>query len=611
MQALTILFLSGVLAFPGSTARPSNEGTTYDYIIVGGGTTGLVVANRLSEDLTKTVLVIENGGLDNGTMSSIPGNSGGLNTAAMYDIYSASVPNLGNRTFLVTVGNVVGGGSYVNGMQFDRGANADYDAWAELGNEGWGWEGLQPYFAKSNHFDPPSAETTKEFGITYDETAYGHGPLKVSIPDYQFPDMKYIFHSWDNVSIPHPKEGFVDPVGVYFTPNTINKATAMRSTSRSAYYDPIVSRKNLKLLINTHVDEIIFESNKNGTLTATGVKFTKNGSSNQTQAFARKEVVLAAGGVFTPHLLMNSGVGPKDVLMAAGVIVKKNLPAVGSNFQDHVANYMNFDLRDLSPESIPGLSSNTTFNQTSYEEFLAYKTGPYSAGKANALVFMALKHFDSTFDKTVSKIRSQNAAEFLPKRYAQDKQLLAGFIKQRKIIAKQFSGTAAAVGEIVIQPWGFSGIANNKPLSRGTITLNNTHPREYPIVQWNTFQNPIDADVMIALTRYNRKHWASGSLARYQPIELSPGPQYQSNAEIIYGSIESGSLQPSFAHPSGGCSMMPEELGGYVSDELLVYGIGQLSIVDASIIPLIPAAHLQATMYAIAEKAADIIKRRA
>jgi choline dehydrogenase-like flavoprotein len=100
-------------------------------------------------------LVIENGALNNGTTSSIPGNSGGLNLNAMYDIYSASVPNLGNQTFFVTVGNVVGGGSYVNRMQFDRGADADYDAWAELGNEGWGWSDLRPYFMKSNHFDGP------------------------------------------------------------------------------------------------------------------------------------------------------------------------------------------------------------------------------------------------------------------------------------------------------------------------------------------------------------------------------------------------------------------------------------------------------------------------
>ncbi|KAH5039826.1 hypothetical protein HBI74_023240 [Parastagonospora nodorum] len=583
---------------------------TYDYVIVGGGTTGLVVANRLTEDASKTVLVIENGILDNGTTSSIPGNSGGLNLAAMYDIYGAPVPNLGNQTFRVTVGNVVGGGSYVNGMQFDRGADADYDAWAELGNEGWGWSDLEPYFKKSNDFDAPSQETIKQFGITYEDDAYGNGPLKVSIPDYQYPDMKTIFHSWDDVNIPHPKEGFNEPVGAYWSPNSINKKTSTRSTSRSAYYDPIVSRRNLKLLTNTHVDEITFEKYRVGALVATVVKYTPRQTNKQTEVFAAKEVILAAGGVFTPHLLMYSGIGPKDVLVDAGIVVKKDHPAVGSNFQDHVPNYMNFELQGLNPENPGALNTNSTFNQTSYDQYLKDRSGPYSVGKAQGLVFIALQHFDSAFKQTVSKIRSQIASNFLPPRYSSNMNLLAGYEKQREILAHQFSEADAAVGELAIHADGFSGIANNKPLSRGTITLNNTHPEAFPIVQWNTFQNPIDADVMIALTKYNRRHWAK-ELAMYKPVETAPGPQYQTDEQIIQGGIEQGTLRPSFAHPSGGCSMMPESLGGCVSNELLVYGVQKLSVVDASIIPMIPAAHLQATMYAIAEKAADIIKKRA
>ncbi|TLD37813.1 alcohol oxidase [Venturia nashicola] len=586
--------------------------STYDYVVVGGGLTGLVVANRLSEDSTKTVLVIENGILNNGTTSSTPGNSGGLNLAAMYDIYSAPVPYLGNQTFLVTVGNVVGGGSYVNGMQFDRGADADYDAWAQLGNKGWGWPGLKPYFTKSNSFDAPSSVTVKKFGISYKKDAYGNGPLKVSIPDYQFPDMKTIYHSWDHVNIPHPKEGFNEPVGVYWSPNSINKKTATRSTSRSAYYDPIVSRQNLKLLTNTHVDEITFEKTAAGGLAANGVRYTSRDTKQQTQVFAAKEVILAAGGVFTPHLLMYSGIGPRDVLEAANITVKKELNAVGSNFQDHIANYMNFELRNLDPENQGALNTNTTFSKAANDQYAKSRTGPMSVGKAQGLVFLALQHFDKAFQTTVNKIRSQIPTNFLPARYSKDSKLLAGYLKQREILANHFSETNTAVGEIVIHPWGFSAIANNRPLSRGTITLNTTHPAAYPIVQWNTFQNPVDADIMVALTRYNRAHWANSSaLAKYKPIETATGAQYQTDEEIIRGGIEQGTLQPTFAHPSGGCSMMPEELGGCVSDQLLVYGIERLSVVDASIIPLIPACHLQATMYAVGEKAAGLVKGRA
>lgn len=174
--------------------------------------------------------MIQIGLFNNGTLSTLPGNSGGLNLAAMYDMYRAPLPDLGNQTLLVTVGNVVGGGSYVNGMQFDRGANADYDAWAQLGNKAWGWKGLKPYFRKSNRFDGPSKKTAREFGISYDTGAYGNGPLSVSNPNYQFPDMKTIYQSWNDVDIPYPRKGFVDPVGAYWTPNSIEKATATRST---------------------------------------------------------------------------------------------------------------------------------------------------------------------------------------------------------------------------------------------------------------------------------------------------------------------------------------------------------------------------------------------
>ncbi|EUC45545.1 GMC oxidoreductase [Bipolaris oryzae ATCC 44560] len=568
------------------------NGTTYDYVIVGGGTTGLVVANRLSEDQNKTVLVIENGALSNSTLSSIPGNSGGLNLAAMYDIYSAPVPALGNQTFLVTVGNVVGGGSFVNGMQFDRGAEADYDAWTEPGNKGWDWKGLKPYFMKSNHFDAPSNVT-----IEYDAKAYGSGPLKVSILDDQFSDMKI--------------EGFSEPVGHYWSPNSIDKATAARSTARTAYYDPIVSRKNLKLLTETHVDEITFSKDRAGVLRATGVKYTPKRTNEHAQVFASKEVILAAGGIFTPHLLMSSGIGPKDVLEAAGVTIKKDLPAVGSNFQDRIANYMNFDLQKLDPENKGALTTNATFNQTAYDSYSKSRTGPYSTGKSNGLMLLALQHFCPSFNTTLSKLHSQIPTHFLLSRYSTNPALLAGFAAQRAILATQFSLTTAAVGEIVIQPGSLSGIANNKPLSRGTITLSTTHPAAYPIVQWNTFQNLIDADIIVALTRYNRAHWASSpALSRYNPVETAPGPEYQTDEEIIAGSVRSESLQPSFAHPIGGCSMMPEELGGCVSDELRVYGVEGLSVVDASMIPMIPAAHLQATMYAVAEKAADLIKGR-
>jgi hypothetical protein len=277
-----------------------------------------------------------------------------------------------------------------------------------------------------------------------------------------------------------------------------------------------------------------------------------------------------------------------------------------------VPSFMNFDLhQNLDPENLGAFSRNATFNQTFYDQYLEHHSGPYAAGKTHGLVLIALQHFHSGFKQVVNAVRSQVVVNFLPTHYANNTRLLAGYKKQREILIRQYSEADAAVGEIVIAPWGLSCIAHHKPLSRGTITLNKTHPEAYPVVQWNTFQNPVDADVMAALTRYNRKHWARRELAVYRPVETAPGPQCQTNEEIIQCSIRQGTLQPTSAHPSGSCSMLPEDLGGCVSDDLLVYGVKQLSVVDASIMPMILAAHLQATVYAVAEKAADLIKKRA
>ncbi|KAF2474899.1 alcohol oxidase [Lindgomyces ingoldianus] len=602
----------------GTISGPVSQGTgfaaaieqTYDYVIVGGGLTGLVVANRLSEDKTKSVIVVENGYIDDSPATSIPYMAGFVNTEAMYPITSAAEPHLNNLTFPVRVGNVVGGGSVVNGMMFDRGSNADYDAWKDLGNEDWGWEGLEPYFKKSTHFTPPSESSCREFGITYNVSAYGSGPLQVSIPSFQYPDYAPIFKSWRAENISMPTEAFLNPLGAFWAPNTVDNTTATRSHARKAYYDPVQSRTNLKLLSGTHIDEILFDDKNTEKIIASGVKITSRIDGSTTKLYASKEVILAAGGIFTPHLLMVSGIGPRDILAAANVTVKKDMPAVGSNFQDHVPAYMSFNLSNRAFPNPDSVASNASFNASAAVQYEESRSGPWSVGRGNALAFLTFKQFSSNYQLITSQIPRQKAIQFLPEQYSKSRALLAGFEKQREILMKEYLGDDAAVGEFGIQPSGRATASIQKPLSRGTLKLNTTHPQAFPIVQWNALQNPIDKAVLGEAVRWNRKHWARKELSQYSPVETAPGVQYQSDDEIVEGCLKTNALQPSFSHPSGSCPMMPEELGGCVSGSLLVYGIQKLSIVDASIIPMIPAAHLQATMYAVAEKAADIIKGR-
>jgi choline dehydrogenase-like flavoprotein len=439
---------------------------------------------------------------------------------------------------------------------------------------------------------------------------YGNGPLKVSIPTYQYEDYTSIMGSFvSRDDIPHSVEGFAKPLGTFWTPNSIDNSTKERCHARKAYYDPISSRENLRLITNTHVDEVIFKQGEKAV--ASGVKMTSNINGTQASVFAAKEVILAAGGVFTPHLLMLSGIGPRDVLSSANISVRKELPAVGSNFQDHQALYMRFNLSD---QSIPNPDMLVTtpdkeFNATSAELYAASRTGSWTFGRGNAALFLAFKDFSSRYKNITAVVANQNATTYLPARYSQNGALLKGYLAQRKILVDHYLSDDAALGEYPIQPWGRATTAIQKPLSRGTLILNATNPAAMPIVVRNAFQNPVDKMVLGELVRWNRNHWTKATLLkRYAPVETVPGAQYQTDEEIFAASIKAAALDPTYAHSSGGCALMPEDLGGCVDAQLKVYGVGNLRVVDASIIPLIPAAHLQATMYAVAEKAADIIK---
>ncbi|KAH7413908.1 choline dehydrogenase [Phaeosphaeria sp. MPI-PUGE-AT-0046c] len=602
-------FLTTTTALAVTPCNVSSDGHTYDYIIVGGGLSGLVVANRLTELNNVTVLVVENGVIDDRPATSVPYYAN-INVDNYYNIMSGPEPFMQNKTWTVNVGNVVGGGSVVNGMAWGRGSDADYDAWEELGTPDWGHKGLEKYFKKSTHFDDPSEEAAVHFNMTFDASAYGDGPLKVSIPSYQYEDYSPIMGSFvARTDVPHSIEGFARPIGTFWFPNSIDNSTKERCHARKAYYDPVASRNNLHLLTNTHVDEIIFE--EGAKLTARGVKLTNNADASKTLVYAKKEVILAAGGVFTPHLLMVSGVGPKDVLSAAKIPLKKELAAVGSNFQDHQALYMTFN---LSGQSIPNPDMLVTrpdkaFNASAAELYATNRTGPWTFGRGNAVVFLAFKDFSKNYKNITGILSQQNATDYLPARYSENEALLKGYLAQRKILIEHYLADDAALGEYPIQPWGRATTAIQKPMSRGTLVLNATHPSAMPIVVRNAFQNPVDKMVLAELVRWNREHWTKAPLLqRYDPVENFPGTQYQTDEEIFEGSIKTGVLNPTYAHSSGGCALMPEELGGCVDAQLKVYGIDRLRIVDASLIPLIPAAHLQATMYAVAEKAADIIK---
>ncbi|KAH6643611.1 choline dehydrogenase-like protein [Boeremia exigua] len=586
----------------------------YDYVIVGGGITGLIVANRLSEDKSRSVLVIEAGNNVDTDATKIPYKANDLTAAngLMWDgINSSAEPGLGNNSYPVIVAKVLGGGSVINGMVYDRGSAADYDAWEALGNPGWGWRGLEPYFKKGTTYQPATPDVVKDFNITWDPSTYGKGPLKVSVTSNQYADLKDYWKAWKATGVHVPKDGNNgESYGPSWYPNTMDATTGRRAHARYAYYDPIQARTNLKILTGATAQKIIFDSKDKPT--AKGIEFV-DATGKVSTVTATKEVILAAGSIQTPKLLQLSGVGPEGILKAAGIKVRVELDAVGSNFQDHPWATVMFNTTTTTFPNPNSLNTNATFNASAWAEYETKKTGPYTNARGNALAFISLPDMTSSdnVNSIVKSIGGQQDEQYLPALYKNNKKLLRGFAAQRKVITDIFKRRDAAVAEFPVPADASFGLVGvEKPLSRGTVSINPANPNGPALVLHNAFVNPVDRTILGISTRYYRTVLASPILSRFKISETVPGAQYKTDTEIYDALLAQGALSPTLAHPSGSCPMMPESAGGCVNEKLLVYGTRRLSVIDASIIPIIPSCHLQATMYGIGEKAADIIKSR-
>ncbi|KAK1524452.1 GMC oxidoreductase [Colletotrichum costaricense] len=583
----------------------------YDFIVVGGGTSGLVVANRLSEDPEKTVLVVEYGDFANTINVTVPYFATYDQSARLYNVTSVPQTHLGNRTSRLRIGAVVGGGSTVNGMAWDRGSEADYDAWEALGNPGWGWATLLKYFQKSSTFAPPVGEYVEEYGYEWSENAYGDGPIEVGFPSWQWPESALMAQAWaQDVKVPTLKDGADgDNVGVAWLPQNSGGPNATRSTAETAYFNPVSARENLHLLIRHYGAAIKFEGN-----TTTGVVIgSRDGS--ETKFVVSGNVVLAAGAVHTPQLLQLSGIGPEKLLKSLDIDVVVDLPGVGANFQDHPSIFMVYDFANDTSIN-PTLMNNESFYNESWAEYEANRTGPHTHAWGNRVVFTSLQDLDpDNYQAIADAVTTQDPLQYLPEVYAENPALLEGFNRQREILSQRFRNPKAGVMEFT---WGGAEtvpVALQKPLSRGTITINSTNPDPGSStpgaggaqVDFNTLSNPIDTLLLLRAVAKARAFMASPSVETLAAVEILPGPGVTSDAEIETLMRESW-LSSSLDHPVGTAAMMPRDLGGVVDSGLRVYGVEGLWVVDASVMPMLPAAHTQATVYAVAEYAADLIK---
>ncbi|KAK7035464.1 hypothetical protein VNI00_011757 [Paramarasmius palmivorus] len=576
------MLLSAIALCASAIAAKAQTQSSYDYIVVGGGNAGLVVASRLTEDPSTSVLVLEAGPPDSIDFNiTVPGLDLTVTYGSEVDWNYTTAPQefLDNRQVPYPRGHVLGGSSSTNFMAYTRGCAAGYNAWEALGNEGWGWDsGVFDYFKKSTNFTPPNESQSY---IVYNQSAYDDpkgGPLHISYGGYVEPISMYFNDGMTSALGLEPtdiNDGY--PIGTAYLACTINPDDQYRDSSVTSFLAQASGRSNLEVVTSALVTRLLFDSQSNTTVS--GVEW-RDASNTTHTVNASKEVVLSAGAFGSPQLLMVSGIGAAAQLEALKIPVRVDLPGVGQNLMDHLF---------FGP---------VTDNITTYAQFATNKT------RYDQL----LNQWEqSGTGELAGAISSMSSYERIPD------DVLSGFEEgatlagldpswphiQYEVIA--YATTNPPSPGNLIAPAGVILY----PFSRGNVTIISDSVDDKVIVQPNWLAEETDRQVAIYAYRQIRKVMASETLAPIVVKEAYPGLDAQSDEEILEA------IQ-AVAHPiyqaSGTCAMKALDQGGVVDSNLRVYGVQNLRVVDASIFPLMPSANTMAPTYMVAEKGSDLIK---
>ncbi|KAJ6486976.1 alcohol oxidase [Mycena sanguinolenta] len=595
---------------------------TYDYVVVGGGTAGLTVASRLTEDKDVTVAVLEAGFNAEGLQEVfVPGLIGTGISFTTLDWSYATVPqtNLNGRTLTVNAGKALGGSTIINSMIFPRAEAEQYDAWGQLNNDStWTWSALLPFFKKSEIFTPPNAFQTAS-GVRFLSSVHGFaGRVKVGFPNFFFEQSALWRRAAESLGFPaSPDLANGDPHAVGIAPNSLDAANNTRCSAACAYYTPFADRPNLVVITNATVSRILwansYGSNK---LAATGVEYLVN---NQTKMIGVSgEVILSAGTIGSPKVLELSGVGNSTILKAAGVATVLDLPTVGENFADHVHSWANaFTNITLTKDA---LLLNPAFAAEQLALWYKNRTGLYSAAPRSLGIAAPSDVFTPAQLNTLIAEAEANLTHFAIQFSNGNAALAKGIAAQHNIALSLYKRNKELPLEMNAEP-GYSGptafsarparnyTAINSvlyaPLSRGRTHIVSSDPLVPPAVDPAYWAHPLDVAAQVGGIKLARRMLVAPPLDSIYAGEFEPGVDKTTDADIeawLRGVVASDN------HEVGSLSMMPQSLGGVVDTSLKVYGTANVRVADASIIPFPVSAHLSSTVYMIGERAADIIR---
>ncbi|THU99575.1 alcohol oxidase [Dendrothele bispora CBS 962.96] len=605
---------------PSSAAFAPDKSQGYDYIIVGGGLSGLTLANRLSENPGTSVLVLEAGSTHfDDPLIDIPGNVGMVLGNSSYDWNYVTVPQpyANNRSFQYHRGKGLGGSTSINYMVWNRPAIAELDAIGGLGNPGWNAEDWFRYMRKSETFTHPEPEFAAANNLTFIPEAHGDsGPVHTSFPIFISDAQKPWEPALSELGLLRVKDPLAGHnVGIWMGQSNVNNKTQKRFSSSEAYYRPIANeRPNLtvwtsafvtKILVSDHQKEA--PQSREGLLSIPGVQYQKNGETKYAYVKDRGEVILSAGFGRSSQLLELAGIGDPRILEPLGIDVKINLPGVGTGIIDQLLWGVSYELKNSSIVTLDDIKI-PELKAAALAEYDANKTGLMTIGvTAYSLVTLddLVGHRKATemIDIQATKISRGNFSQTQKEKW---NVIINGLRNPSEVGLVEISGfpaffTTAKIGKKYLTFLGHYQF----PFSSGTVHIVSKDVNVQPAMDPHYFEDNFDSQVFIESTKLIRKMARAGGFADVLGDEIDPGMRVQSDEEILeYVKNFSATAY----HTVGSAQMLPREKGGVVSPELKVYGTNNLRVVDMSVLPLQFSSHPMGMLYGVAEKAADIIK---